>query len=819
MLASRPVIGRISSRWAIPFTRRLEDAEGRFAGVILLSVDPFWLATQFEALEAGTGQLVAMWDNQGALLARSNLSNALLRANLTATEIPLPQGMLRQRFISQVTGLDTLLVAQRLPMAPLFVGLTQPREIALAGFRSSRRLVWAAELVAFLLGLATWLARRQWRDAQRATASLAEEAARSQQAWRDRTALTRVLDGIQGAVFLQRYSPDGSARREYMRAGVLPLLRLSEAQMATEGRLLARAEPAYAQADFRAIYATLDQTGVLVFERQIRCGDGVLRWMRIGSSVIGREGDTLEVVTLLIDIDAEKAAQAELAAAGERLRAELQRALDGIEGAVVLATMWPDGSMVRHFINAGAARMLGRPEGAPVGQGEILQRMEPAMRPGEPAEVFAQLQREGHLTRDVQVRRDDGTLGWLRVHFRAIGQTGETLEVAGIYFDIEAEKQAEAARLAAVLAQKEQLAEVLDSMDAAVFLLRTLPTGGYHRYFINQGAARLLRYPPGELEQVETLRFILEPPVYDEENAELIAELRLHGRAVRERRVHCGDGSQRWMRFHFSVMHEVGAEIEAIALVVDIEAEKAATAAAISSARLASLGEVSAGLAHEMNQPLAIIAVAAGNTAALLKQATPAAVAEALARQDRIIAMTRRAKELTDHLRQFARREAVELEAVSLADTLAGTLLLTGIALRDASVRLETQLPADLPLVQGRQTLLEQVLMNLLLNARDAQAQTPPAERMVRLTAEVLPTTVKLRVEDNGPGLPPQVLARLFEPFFTTKPPGAGTGLGLSICHGILQAAGGSIVAANRPNGGAVFTLTLCRADLPAQPG
>jgi C4-dicarboxylate-specific signal transduction histidine kinase len=127
-----------------------------------------------------------------------------------------------------------------------------------------------------------------------------------------------------------------------------------------------------------------------------------------------------------------------------------------------------------------------------------------------------------------------------------------------------------------------------------------------------------------------------------------------------------------------------------------------------------------------------------------------------------------------------------------------------------------TDIAEGLPLVWGQQLLLEQVMMNLLLNARDAMRETPFAQRQVRVEAAVTADEVEIRVLDNGPGIPDSILERLFEPFFTTKPVGQGTGLGLSICFGIMQSCGGSITAANRQEGGAVFTLRLKPVALQA---
>jgi C4-dicarboxylate-specific signal transduction histidine kinase len=238
------------------------------------------------------------------------------------------------------------------------------------------------------------------------------------------------------------------------------------------------------------------------------------------------------------------------------------------------------------------------------------------------------------------------------------------------------------------------------------------------------------------------------------------------------------------------------------------------------------------GLAHELNQPVSIMALAAENTARGLRRRGAGAIPDALLRMDRISALAQRAKGIIDHLRAFGRTDPGPLEPVSVAEAVAGAAMLTGAALREAEIELVLDLPAGLPPVRGRLLLVEQVLINLLLNARDALLEGPSAVRRITISARLMADKaageqVALTVADTGPGIPAAALPRLFEPFFTTKPTGQGTGLGLSLCHGIMRSLGGAISAANRPpdgpggdaQGGAEFRLLLpAAAPAPAEP-
>nr|WP_281419571.1 ATP-binding protein [Falsiroseomonas tokyonensis] len=226
---------------------------------------------------------------------------------------------------------------------------------------------------------------------------------------------------------------------------------------------------------------------------------------------------------------------------------------------------------------------------------------------------------------------------------------------------------------------------------------------------------------------------------------------------------------------------------------------------------------MAAGLAHELNQPIAIMSLAAENAAEALEEGEEG-LAEALVRLRRIMAQADRAKAIVTQLRAFSRVDVSALEPVDLGAAVQGMMVLAGQALRDAGVQVQLRLPDVLPPVVGQIILVEQVLLNLVLNARDALLERPPERRRLRIEAEVgrgESEVVTLRVLDTGPGLAPEVLEKLFEPFYTTKPPGLGTGLGLSISRTIMRGLGGRIIAANAPEDsgmGAEFTLVFRRA-------
>jgi C4-dicarboxylate-specific signal transduction histidine kinase len=246
-----------------------------------------------------------------------------------------------------------------------------------------------------------------------------------------------------------------------------------------------------------------------------------------------------------------------------------------------------------------------------------------------------------------------------------------------------------------------------------------------------------------------------------------------------------------------------------VATVTDVTAERAAEARAAAAARLTSLGEMAAGLAHELKQPLTAIALAAENGRRAVERGDPAA---ALTRLGRIADQAARGGALIDHLRRFARGgESADAQSTAeLPAAVAGVLTLIGGALREASIDVAVTLPPGLPAVRGDRMALEQVLLNLLANARDALAPMREGrEARIALAACAAPEgRVVLEVSDNAGGIPEAVMARLFQPFVTTKGPDRGTGLGLSICHGLVNSMGGTIEAENGKEG-ARFRITL----------
>ena len=229
--------------------------------------------------------------------------------------------------------------------------------------------------------------------------------------------------------------------------------------------------------------------------------------------------------------------------------------------------------------------------------------------------------------------------------------------------------------------------------------------------------------------------------------------------------------------------------------------------------RLTLLGQLAGGVAHDFNNLLVVIL----NNASFLESEP----LHATAREDvqQIIHAANRAAELTQRLLTFSRRDPARPQVVEVAQLLRGLERMLGRTL-GASIRLVLRMADELPSVRIDPGQLEQVVMNLLINARDAM----PDGGVVWLTVSLGTggndaRHIVIEVADGGTGIAPEVLPRVFEPYFTTKPLGRGTGLGLAMVHGIVQEAGGDITVESTPGRGAVFRVSLPCAVAGASTG
>jgi PAS domain S-box-containing protein len=233
---------------------------------------------------------------------------------------------------------------------------------------------------------------------------------------------------------------------------------------------------------------------------------------------------------------------------------------------------------------------------------------------------------------------------------------------------------------------------------------------------------------------------------------------------------------------------------------------KEASAQIIQASKLATLGEMSTSVAHELNQPLNVIRMAAGNVRRKISKGSPD-LEYLNSKLKRIEEQTARAAAIIDHMRMFGRNAKEKSEPIDPRVVVTNALELMGEQLRLDGVDIVTELAENCSSTLGHSIQMEQVVLNLLSNARDAMTESD-CEKKITLRVFEDDKGIQVTSEDTGGGISENVLPRIFEPFFTTKKVGKGTGLGLSVSYGIVSEMNGTIVAKNI-NGGTRFTLTL----------
>ena len=271
------------------------------------------------------------------------------------------------------------------------------------------------------------------------------------------------------------------------------------------------------------------------------------------------------------------------------------------------------------------------------------------------------------------------------------------------------------------------------------------------------------------------------------------------------------DGSIRRIMGKMRGLQLDNGQLEVIAVWTDVTAERQLSAQLEHAGKMATLGELTTGIAHELAQPLAAITMAAEN-GIRIAQRDGVTRERVLTKLQLILDLARRGADVLDHMRVFGRTGGVATAPVPLVGVLNAAALLLRSKLAKAGVSLNIDMPTDLPAAFGKAVPLEQVLLNVMGNSCDAYvsagAAVPPVARIIWVKGWAEGARVVIELRDCAGGIPEAVLPRIFEPFFTTKEVGSGTGLGLSISYGIITDMGGTITARNE-QGGAAFRIVL----------
>jgi PAS domain S-box-containing protein len=400
----------------------------------------------------------------------------------------------------------------------------------------------------------------------------------------------------------------------------------------------------------------------------------------------------------------------------------------------------------------------------------------------------------GVRAREITLRRKGGSLATFLDSSRAVWDTaGKIVRYQGTLVDVTERREMEKA----LRRQEEFQRDLLESFPDLILVVDL-----DERYsFVSSRVRDLLGYTPEELlkKKVEARQD------YSAELLTLVRDL-IAGRQ-QFGTCECGarhrDGSWRTMRASASPLFDAESKVSGVIVSVrDITMEKKLEQQIIQSERLAAMGQMIGGFAHELNNPLTGIL----GMSELLQDSQPA---EATRKQlEMLQQQARRAVEIVQNLMYFSRPPAPGKAAIDLGELVQRTLHLHAYSLRKSNITVDFLRESSIPSVTGDAHQLMQVFLNLILNSEQAMREVRDRGTL-RIRMEKRDKSVAVIFQDDGPGIPPDILPNIFDPFYTTKRPGRGTGLGLSICKAILREHNGNVEAASGPGGGAVFTVTL----------
>ncbi len=402
--------------------------------------------------------------------------------------------------------------------------------------------------------------------------------------------------------------------------------------------------------------------------------------------------------------------------------------------------------------------------------------------------------RGGVRTREITIRRRDGSTAVCLDTSRAVwDSSGTIIRYQGTLTDV-TEKRA----MEVQIRQQEQFRQrMLESFPDLILVLDL-----QERYtFASSRIRDLLGYRPEELvgKKIEELQ---------DHSAEFLS---LYRDVASSKQMFASseygalhrNGSWRTMRASASQLFEAENKLSGVIISVrDITVEKKLEQQIIQSERLAAMGQMLGGFAHELNNPLTAIL----GVSELLQ--------EGESNQTRVKQLgmlhqqARRATEIVQNLMYFSRPPAPGQSLVNLNDLVDRTLHLHAYSLRKNNITVDFLKEEGMPHVSGDPHQLMQVFHNLILNAEQAIREARE-KGTVRIRLGKKDNSVWVNFQDDGPGIAPEILPNIFDPFYTTKRPGRGTGLGLSICKAVLKEYGGNVEAASAPGGGAVFTVHL----------
>jgi len=346
---------------------------------------------------------------------------------------------------------------------------------------------------------------------------------------------------------------------------------------------------------------------------------------------------------------------------------------------------------------------------------------------------------------------------------------------------------------------------LVGNIKLGVFRSTPEPTGTFLE--VNPAMKEITGYSREELLQMDVADLYVHP---EEREAVLEEIASAEEKATKELRLRKKDGTEIVVSdTKVAVRDDTGQIVHFDGIMEDIterkqmeEREKKLQQELYLSSRLASIGELAAGVAHEINNPLTGIL---GFSQRLSRKSTDEEVSQGL---EIIHNEALRAAKVVENLLTFARRREPKKEHSDINDILQKALELRAYELKTSNIEVITNLAPSLPKTIADFQQIQEVFLNIIINAEQAMSETKRGGKLTIKTQEIK-DYIRISFADDGPGIPAEHLDKLFDPFFTTREEGGGTGLGLSICHGIVAEHGGRIYATSKPGKGATLVVEL----------
>jgi PAS domain S-box-containing protein len=553
-------------------------------------------------------------------------------------------------------------------------------------------------------------------------------------------------------------------------------------------------------------------------EVRILLPDGTVKYIHtVGHPILSASGDLVQFVGSATDITERKQAE-EALRRSEGYLAEAQRLSRTGSWA------WNVATRQSVYWSQENYRLFGfDPEGGIPSDEAFYQRIHPEDRDRVRREVFLERPDEGsHFDVDFRIVLPGGAIRYIRSTGHPVhNMSGDVLEYVGTSIDITERKRAdeererllasERAAFAETVAAQQRFRDLVNSVEGIVW---EADVPSFRFLFISKQAERVLGYP------VE--RWLSEPTFWKDhlhpEDREWA--LQFCQTATSEKRDHdfeyrmiAADGRVVLLRDLVTVVVEGNRVTRLRGVMVDIstrkQAEEALRQAQADLAhvnRVTTMGELTASLAHEVNQPIAAASTNANTCLRWLAGDTPN-IEEARAAAMRIVKDAKRAAEIIGRTRLLFKKGTPQRESVDVNEVIREMIVLLGGEATRYSISVRTELAEDIPQFMGDRVQLQQVLMNLMINGIDAMNDVDGTRELIIKSQRAENEQLMVSVSDTGAGLPPQQTDQIFNAFFTTK--SHGTGMGLRISRSIIESHGGRLWATDNPPRGASFYFTL----------